>query len=80
MCVVNALIKGEIEDRSVRGLVDGRSLVWLVIDNVVWTNSWPSIAGAGYGLICIDAGEEHARKVLALRGVRVVERQVGSAR
>jgi hypothetical protein len=27
MCVVNALIKGEIEDRSVRGLVDGRSLV-----------------------------------------------------
>jgi hypothetical protein len=27
MCVVNALIKGEIEDRSVRGPVDGRS--WL---------------------------------------------------
>jgi hypothetical protein len=27
MCVVNALIKGEIEDRSVRGLVDGRALV-----------------------------------------------------
>jgi hypothetical protein len=27
VCVVNALIKGEIEDRSVRGLVDGRSLV-----------------------------------------------------
>jgi hypothetical protein len=27
VCVVNALIKGEIEDRSVRGLVDGRS--WL---------------------------------------------------
>jgi hypothetical protein len=27
MCVVNALIKGEIEDRSVRGLVDGHSLV-----------------------------------------------------
>jgi hypothetical protein len=25
VCVVNALIKGEIEDRSVRGLVDGRS-------------------------------------------------------
>jgi hypothetical protein len=27
VCVVNALIKGEIEDRSVRGPVDGRS--WL---------------------------------------------------
>jgi hypothetical protein len=27
VCVVNALIKGEIEDRSVQGLVDGRS--WL---------------------------------------------------
>jgi hypothetical protein len=27
MCVVNALIKGETEDRSVRGPVDGRSLV-----------------------------------------------------
>jgi hypothetical protein len=27
MCVVNALIKGEIEDRSVRRPVDGRSLV-----------------------------------------------------
>jgi hypothetical protein len=27
VCVVNALIKGEIEDQSVRGPVDGRS--WL---------------------------------------------------
>jgi hypothetical protein len=27
MCVVNALIKGEIEDWSIRGPVDGRSLV-----------------------------------------------------
>jgi hypothetical protein len=25
VCVINAIIKGEIEDRSVRGLVDGRS-------------------------------------------------------
>jgi hypothetical protein len=31
----------------------------------VWTNSWPSIAGAGCGLICVGAGEERARKVLA---------------
>jgi hypothetical protein len=47
-----------------------------VIDNVVWTDSWPSIAGAGCGLICVGAGEEWARKVYALRGLRGVERQV----
>jgi hypothetical protein len=43
----------------------------------VWTDSWPSIAGAGCGLICIGVGEECARKVYALRGLRGVERQVG---
>jgi hypothetical protein len=32
----------------VRGPVDGRFLVWWVIDNVVWTDSWLSIAGAGF--------------------------------
>jgi hypothetical protein len=31
-----------------------------VIDNMVWTDSWPSIAGAGYGLICVGASEEWA--------------------
>jgi hypothetical protein len=46
----------------------------------VWTNSWPSIAGAGCGLICVGAGEEWARKVYALRGLRGVERQVGLTR
>jgi hypothetical protein len=80
VCVVNALIKGDIEDRSVRGPVDGRSWLWWVIDNVVWTNSWLSIAGAGCGLICVGAGEEWARKVYALRGLRGVERQVGLTR
>jgi hypothetical protein len=30
----------------VRGPVDGRFLVWWVIDNVVWTDSLQSIAGA----------------------------------
>jgi hypothetical protein len=40
-----------------------------VIDNVVWTDSWPSIAGVGYDLICVGAGEERARKVLALWGL-----------
>jgi hypothetical protein len=47
---------------------------------VVWTDSWPSIAGAGCGLICVGAGEEWARKVYALRGLRGVERQVGLTR
>jgi hypothetical protein len=32
-----------------------------VIDNIVWTDSWPSIAGAGCGLICIATGEEQAQ-------------------
>jgi hypothetical protein len=30
------------------------------IDNVVWTNSWLSIAGAGCGLTGVGAGEEQA--------------------
>jgi hypothetical protein len=47
---------------------------------VVWTDSWPSIADAGCGLICVGAGEERARKVYALQGLRGVERRVGSAR
>jgi hypothetical protein len=47
---------------------------------MVWTNSWPSIAGAGCSLICVGAGEEWARKVYALRGLRGVERQVGLTR
>jgi hypothetical protein len=48
-----------------------------VIDNVVWTDSWSSIAGEGCGLICVGAGEECVRKVYALRGLRGVEREVG---
>jgi hypothetical protein len=47
---------------------------------VVWIDSWPSIAGADCGLICIGAGEEWARKVCALRGLRGVERQIGLTR
>jgi hypothetical protein len=46
----------------------------------VWTDSWPSIAGACCGFICVGAGEERARKVYALRGLRGVERQVGLTR
>jgi hypothetical protein len=50
-----------VEDRSVRGPVDGRSWLWWVIDNTMWTDSWSCIAGAGCGLICVGAGEERAR-------------------
>jgi hypothetical protein len=49
----------------VQGPVDGRFLVWWVIDNVVWTDSWLSIAGAGCGMTGVGAGEEQARKVVA---------------
>jgi hypothetical protein len=34
-----------------------------VIDNVLWTDSWLSIAGVGCGLIGVGAGEEQGRKV-----------------
>jgi hypothetical protein len=36
-----------------------------VIDNVVWTDSWLSIAGACCGLTSVGAGKEQARKVIA---------------
>jgi hypothetical protein len=36
-----------------------------VIDNVVWTDSWLSIAGAGCSLTGVGAGEGQARKVAA---------------
>jgi hypothetical protein len=35
-----------------------------VIDNVVWTDSWLSIAGACCGLTRVGVGEEQARKVV----------------
>jgi hypothetical protein len=36
-----------------------------VIDNVVWTDSWLSIAGAACGLTGVGAGEEKVRNVVA---------------
>jgi hypothetical protein len=36
-----------------------------VIDNVVWTDSWLSIKGAGCDLTEVGASEEQARKVVA---------------
>jgi hypothetical protein len=38
-----------------------------VIDNVVWTGSWLSIAGAGCGLTLVGAGEEQAERSLPVR-------------
>jgi hypothetical protein len=63
VCVVNALIKGEIEDRSFRGPVDGRSWLWWVIDNVVWTDSWSSIevqVAAWLALVQVKSGRERS--------------------
>jgi hypothetical protein len=57
----------------VRGLVDGRFLLWWVIDNVAWTNSWLSIAGAGCGLTRVGAGDEQAWKVIAGEASRCEE-------
>jgi hypothetical protein len=42
LCVVNALVKGEIEDQEHPG---GRWMTapqWWVIDNGCWTDSWLS--------------------------------------
>jgi hypothetical protein len=36
-----------------------------VIDNVVWTDSWLSSAGAGCGSTNVGVGEEQVRKVVA---------------
>jgi hypothetical protein len=36
-----------------------------VIDNVVWIDSWLSIAGAGCDLTGVGAGEEQVGKVIA---------------
>jgi hypothetical protein len=36
-----------------------------VIDNVVWSDSWLSIASAGFGLTGVGVGEGQARKVVA---------------
>jgi hypothetical protein len=57
--------RGDWGPYVVGGPVDGRFLVWWVIDNIVWTNSWISNAGVGCGLTCLGTGEEQARKVIA---------------
>jgi hypothetical protein len=45
--------------------VDDRFLVLRVIDNIVWIDSWPIIAGAGCDLTRVGTSEEQARKVIA---------------
>jgi hypothetical protein len=64
VCVVNALFKGVIEDQK---WFEDRWMVasWCDEDNVVWTNYWLSIVGAGCALTGVGAGEEQARKVSA---------------
>jgi hypothetical protein len=73
VCVVNALFKGVIEDQK---WFEDR---WMVAslcdeDNVVWTNYWLSIAGAGCALTGVGAGEEQARKVSAGEASRLSSR------
>jgi hypothetical protein len=53
------------------GSVDGRFLVWWVIDNMVWTDSWLSIAGAGCGLTVVGAGENKCERSLSVRPLGV---------
>jgi hypothetical protein len=66
MCVLSMhASRGDWGPCVVQGPVDGRFLVWWVIDNVVWTDSWLSIAGAGSNLTRIGAGWKQARKVVA---------------
>jgi hypothetical protein len=55
--------RGRLRTYVVRGPVDGCFLVWWVIDTVVWTDSWLSIAGASCVLTSVGAGEEQAWKV-----------------
>jgi hypothetical protein len=49
-----------------------------VIDNVVWTNSLRSIAGAGCGLTGVGAGGEEVRKVIASESSRCGEEKQAS--
>jgi hypothetical protein len=44
-----------------------------VIDNIVWTDSWLSIAGVGCSLTGVGAGEEQAHKVIVSEDFRCGE-------
>jgi hypothetical protein len=44
-----------------------------VINNVVWTDSWLNIAGAGCGLTGVGASEEQVRKVVTSEASRCGE-------
>jgi hypothetical protein len=45
-----------------------------VIDNVVWTDSWLSIAGVGCSLTGVGACEEQARNIVAGEASRLRSR------
>jgi hypothetical protein len=49
-----------------------------VIDNIVWTDSWLSNAGAGCSLTGVGAGEEQVRKVVAGEASRCGEDKYAS--
>jgi hypothetical protein len=61
--------------RAMRGSRTGGWLLpgVMVIDNVVWTDSWLSIAVVGCGLTRVGASEEQARKVVASEASRCGE-------
>jgi hypothetical protein len=44
-----------------------------VIDNIVWNDSWLSIAGAGCSLTGVGAGEKQERKVIAVEASKCGE-------
>jgi hypothetical protein len=50
-----------------------------VIDNVVWTDSWLSIAGAGYGLLVLVQVKNKRGRSMPV-GLQVWSRQVGLVR
>jgi hypothetical protein len=49
-----------------------------VIDNIVWTDSWLGIAGAGCGLTRVGADEEQLQKVVAGEASRCGEDKLAS--
>jgi hypothetical protein len=62
LCVLSMhSARGRLRACMVQGPVDGHFLLWWLIYNIVWTNSW--LSGAGCSLIGASAGEEQAQKV-----------------
>jgi hypothetical protein len=59
ICVLSMhSLRGRWRACVARGPVDGRFLVWWVIDNVVWADSCLCITSVGCDMIGVGAGEE----------------------